>query len=508
MDINRELNRLLYFALRRGLIEPADFFYSANRLIALLGIHSFAPVDIDEALPTADPVLENLLDYAAEKALIENTSTRRDLFDTLLMDCVTARPAEVVRRFESLHAQSPERATDYFYQFSIASNYVRKDRTDRNISWRAPTEYGELDVTINVSKPEKDPRDIAAAKLAPQSGYPACLLCRENEGFAGNLHHPARQTLRLIPRRMGDAQWFLQYSPYIYYNEHCIALLREHVPMKISRATFENLLGLLDWLPHYFFGSNADLPIVGGSILSHEHYQGGRYRFAMNDAPVEKRYAGPGFAGVAVGRVKWPMSALRLESRDAGAMIDLADRVLRAWRDYSDESVGVLAATDEPHNTITPIAHKNGADYVLDLVLRNNRRSAEFPLGIFHPHEDVQHIKKENIGLIEVMGLAILPPRLIPELEGLANALAAGRDDVADDPDLAKHAHWLPELKARLAGLAPEALPEALRREVGLKFRKVLEDAGVFKRDAAGLAAFDRFVATLGPGVPGYYSGN
>lgn len=503
MDINRELARLLHFAIRRGLIEPLDFQYSANRLIALLGLDSFAPVAVDEDLPSAAPILENILDYAAEKRLIENTGTRRDLFDTLLMDCVTSRPAEVVRRFESLYAQSPESATDFFYQFSIASDYVRKDRTDRNISWRAPTEFGVLDITINVSKPEKDPRDIEAAKLAPQSGYPACLLCRENEGFAGNLHHPARQTLRLIPHKIVDAQWFLQYSPYIYYNEHCIALLREHVPMRISRATFENLLGLLDWLPHYFFGSNADLPIVGGSILSHEHYQGGRHIFAMDRAPVEKRYAAPRFPGVSLGRVRWPMSALRLEGRDAKALTELADLILSAWRAYSDESVGLLAATDEPHNTITPIARKNGEEYVLDLVLRNNRRSAEFPLGIFHPHEDVQHIKKENIGLIEVLGLAILPPRLIPELEGLADALAAGRNDVAADPDLAKHAHWYAELKTKLAGLTPEALPTALRREVGLKFLTVLEHAGVFKRDAAGMAAFDRFVSTLGAGVPG-----
>ena len=497
MSINRELNRLLSFALRAGLIDESEAVYSANQLIGILKLPEFFREDIDEDLPSPAPVLEKILDYAAEKNLFENTVNQRDLFDTLIMGCLTPRPASVIGRWRELYAESPQKATEFYYHFSIASNYIRKSRTDRNISWKTETEYGALDITINVSKPEKDPRDIAAAKLQPASGYPRCLLCRENEGFFGTAGHPARQTLRLIPLKLSGEDWFLQYSPYIYYNEHCIILKHEHVPMKITRRTFEHLLDIIDFLPHYFVGSNADLPIVGGSILSHDHYQGGRYRFAMDAAPVEKFYR-PIMPGVEMGRVKWPMSALRLKGDDQAALVETADLILAGWRRYSDAGSGILAESGgEPHNTITPIARKIDGGYELDLVLRNNHTSPEFPLGIFHPHEDVQHIKKENIGLIEVLGLAILPDRLIKELALLRRALEESQEDVSDQPDLEKHAHWYRELKLKLSGVPAGNLEEELRREVGLKFLRVLGDAGVFKRDEKGLAAFDRFVEFL-----------
>ena len=497
MSINRELNRLLSFALRAELIEESEAVYAANQLIGLLKLPEFTREEVGAAPSSPTPILESILDYAAEKKLIENTQAQRDLFDTLIMGCLTPRPSAVIKRWRELYAESPRQATDYYYQFSIATDYIRKSRTDRNISWKTATEFGDLDITINVSKPEKDPRDIAAAKLQPASGYPRCLLCRENEGFFGTLSHPARQTLRLIPLKLGGEDWFLQYSPYIYYNEHCIILKHEHVPMKISRRTFERLLDILDFLPHYFVGSNADLPIVGGSILSHDHYQGGRYRFAMDDAPMEKFYR-PVVGGVEMGRVKWPMSALRLKSAAKPALVEAADLILTRWRGYSDAKADILAESyGRPHNTITPIARKTGDGYELDLVLRNNRATPEFPLGLFHPHEDVQHIKKENIGLIEVLGLAILPDRLIKELALLRQALAEGRADVADQPDLEKHAHWYQELRPKLKDIPPDTLEEELRHEVGLKFLRVLQDAGVFKRDEKGFIAFDRFVESL-----------
>ncbi|MDR2946375.1 MAG: UDP-glucose--hexose-1-phosphate uridylyltransferase [Candidatus Adiutrix sp.] len=497
MTINRELNRLLAFARAAGLIEASETAYAANQLIGLLKLPDFTPEEVSGVPASATPALEKILDWAAAHNLLENTQAQRDLFDTQIMGCLMPRPAEVIRRWQALYAESPERATDYYYNLSIASDYIRKSRTDRNLSWKTATDYGDLDITINVSKPEKDPRDIAAAKLQPSSGYPRCLLCRENEGFFGTLSHPARQTLRLIPLSLGGERWFLQYSPYIYYNEHCIILKHEHAPMRITRRTFERLLKILEILPHYFVGSNADLPIVGGSILSHDHYQGGRYSFAMDRAPVEKWYT-PLTNGVEMGRIKWPVSALRLTGTNPAALAETAERLLTRWRGYSDPAIGLLAETGgEAHNTVTPIARRNGSRYELDLALRNNRTSPEFPLGLFHPHPDVQHIKKENIGLIEVLGLAILPDRLIPELALLRQALAEGRETVDERPDLAKHAAWYQELRPRLGGLPAGELEEALRREVGLKFLRVLQDAGVFKRDAAGLAAFDRFAECL-----------
>ncbi|MBQ5846531.1 MAG: UDP-glucose--hexose-1-phosphate uridylyltransferase, partial [Selenomonadaceae bacterium] len=404
-------------------------------------------------------------------------------------------PSEVIAAFKQDYAASPELATENYYRMSIASNYIRKARIDKNVVWKTATEYGDLDITINLSKPEKDPRDIAKAKLVKSSSYPRCLLCRENEGFAGHANHPARQTHRLIPLDFGGKEWFLQYSPYTYYNEHCIILNGQHVPMKISRATFENLTEFVTIFPHYFAGSNADLPIVGGSILSHDHYQGGHYTFAMAAAPLEKEYEFAGFPDVQAGRIKWPMSALRLTSENRQQLIDLAEHILKKWREYSDESVGVLAYSgEEPHNTITPICRRQGSAYQLDLVLRNNRTDEENPLGIFHPHANVHHIKKENIGLIEVMGLAVLPPRLKENMAKIKAALLSGRETVADDEQLAVHADWYQEIRALHPEIDEENAGQIIRNEIGKVFMQVLTDAGVFKRDAAGMAAFDRFV--------------
>ncbi|MCR4819317.1 MAG: UDP-glucose--hexose-1-phosphate uridylyltransferase [Fretibacterium sp.] len=503
VDINHELNRLTGFALAHELVDEADYFWAANSLIGTLELHSFQPEEPGaeereglKGMTSPEPILERILDWAAGQGLIEDTAADRDLLDTKLMGLFTPRPSEVSARFQELEAGSPQKATDWFYSLGIASNYIRSARTARNICWKTATEFGELDITINLSKPEKDPRDIARARTAPSSGYPKCLLCRENEGYFGHAGHPARQNLRLIPLALRGRTWYLQYSPYSYYNEHCIVLGQDHVPMRISRETFENLLGFIDRFPHYFLGSNADLPIVGGSILSHDHYQGGRYVFAMERAPVEKEYAlAP---GVRAGRVKWPMSALRLKSPDAETLINSACRVLEAWRGWTDSSVDVLAESGgEPHNTVTPIARRRGADYELDLVLRNNRTSEEHPLGIFHPHAEVHHIKKENIGLIEVMGLAVLPPRLKGALEAMAQAWTRGEDSLSAHPELEAHDLWYRALRQRHGGIAPEAVPEMLRREVGQVFAQVLSDSGVYKRTPEGLAAFDRFVMSL-----------
>lgn len=496
MSIQTEINRLLHFAKQHGLINEDDLYYAANLLLDVLQADSFEPEPVQEELDTAAPILQAMLDDAVKRGLIEDTVSERDLFDTRIMNCVMPRPSEVVRRFQNDYARSPKAATDEFYKLSIASNYIRKDRIDRNIVWKTATEYGDLDITINLSKPEKDPRDIARAKLAPSGSYPKCLLCRENEGYAGHAGHPARQTHRLIPLRLSGHRWFMQYSPYTYYNEHCIVLNRRHVPMKVSRRTFENLLDFVTMFPHYFLGSNADLPIVGGSILSHDHYQGGRYTFAMAKAPVEKVYSCPAYPGIRAGRVKWPMSALRLCGRDREALTDLAAKVLEAWRAYSDESVGILAESGgRMHNTITPIARRRGEEYELDLVLRNNRTSPEHPLGIFHPHAEVHHIKKENIGLIEVMGLAVLPARLKTEMYRVGEELVRGTEDIAGMEDIAVHAEWYRMLREKYPSAAEADVHAILRSEIGQVFRTVLTHAGVFKRDTQGMAAFDRFAA-------------
>ena len=499
LNLNHEINNLLRFAISKNLIEREDFFYAANSLIGILGVNEFSPEEYDsdsesEFGTSPDMILSKILDYAVEAGIIEDTETERDLLDTKLMGVLTPRPSDVIREFWSNYEKSPLEATNYFYGLGISSNYIRSARTAKNICWKTRTEYGELDITINISKPEKDPRDIAKAKLIKSSGYPKCLLCRENEGFYGHHAHPARENLRLIPLELNGKDWFLQYSPYSYYNEHCIVLGREHVPMLISRETFENLLEFVTKFPDYFVGSNADLPIVGGSILSHDHYQGGRYRFAMDNAVFEKKYEYE--SGIEIGRIKWPMSALRLSSEKPDLLVKLANKILEAWREWTDDSVGILAYSDgEAHNTITPIARRRGNFYELDLVLRNNRTSPEHPLGIFHPHSDVHHVKKENIGLIEVMGLAVLPARLKSAIERMSEAWLAGLNDLPEDLKL--HENWYREIREKYAESKEPDVEKILRDEIGHVFARVLSDSGVFKRNSDGFAAFDRFVESV-----------
>ncbi len=497
MAINMEVNRLLNFAKQNKLMKESDEFYAANRLIDLLHVSEFAPENISETLPTATPILENLLDYAVQEKIIDDTVNERDLFDTRIMDCVMPRPSEVIYNFKIDYNQSPQLATDNYYKLSIASNYIRKDRIDKNVVWKSNTEYGALDLTINLSKPEKDPRDIAKAKTVKATGYPKCLLCRENEGFAGHANHPARENHRIIPLNFRGHEWFLQYSPYTYYNEHCIVLNSEHVPMKINRDTFENICDFITEFPHYFIGSNADLPIVGGSILSHDHYQGGHYTFPMAVAEIEKTYKFKDFPEVEAGRVKWAMSTLRLRSENRKQLIDLAEKILAAWRKYSDESVGILAETDAPHNTITPIGRRRGDAFELDLVFRNNRTSEEHPLGIYHPHAEVHHIKKENIGLIEVMGLAVLPARLKDEMAHVKENILKGVEDISGFEDIAKHNDWYKKIRAKYSDINEKNVDDILKTEIGQVFSEVLTHAGVFKRDEKGAAAFDKFIESL-----------
>jgi len=498
MEINHEINRLLHFALQQGLVAEEDIIYAANLLLDCLRLTEYVPENIEERQDTAAPILENMLCYAVHVGLLEDTPEERDLFDTRIMNCCMPRPSEVAARFYNDYAKSPQLATDHYYQFSIASNYIRKTRIDKNIVWKTKTEFGVLDLTVNLSKPEKDPRDIARARLKKSSSYPRCLLCCENEGYAGHTGQPARQTHRLIPLDINGHPWFLQYSPYTYYNEHCIVLNRQHIPMEISRRTFENLACFLDIFPHYFVGSNADLPIVGGSILSHDHYQGGHYTFAMELAEIEKKYVFQGFEDVRAGRVKWPMPTIRLQSEKKEPLIELADKIVQHWRTYSDTSVDILAETGKgPHNTVTPIARRRGAVYEFDIVLRNNRTTADYPLGIFHPHAEVHHIKKENIGLIEVQGLAILPARLRQEMEQVRVELLKNTEDISSIVPIASHAAWYRMLRKKYETFAEETVREVLQQEIGRVFLQVLVDAGVYKRDAKGLAAFDAFVASV-----------
>ncbi len=488
------LDALVRYGIGCGLIEQADACYVKNRLLEILRLDEApAEEEIHAALPE---LLAALTDDAVQRGLTGGSVTERDLFDTKLMGALTPYPHEVRAEFARRYAVSPEAATDWFYRFSQDTNYIRRDRIAKDLKWKYASPYGALDITINLSKPEKDPRDIAAAKAAPQSGYPRCLLCAENEGYAGRGNHPARQNHRILPLTLDGSQWYLQYSPYVYYNEHCIALNAEHRPMHIDGVTFRRLLDFVTIFPHYFIGSNADLPIVGGSILSHDHFQGGRYRFAMEEAPVEREVRFADFPAVRAGVVRWPMSVIRLTSADRAQLLALAERILARWRGYSDPEAGVFAETDGvPHNTITPIARRRGADYELDLVLRCNITTPELPLGVFHPHPELHHIKKENIGLIEVMGLAVLPARLKKELEGVRTAILTGAD-LRQDETLGKHADWVDELRQRY-DFTPENTEDILRQEVGAVFTRVLEDAGVFKRNDAGQRAFGRFLAAI-----------
>ena len=492
--IDQAIADLIGYALHTRLIEPADQVWAVNRLLPALGLDAWEEMPAAER-PLGD-ILQGLSDWAAVHHLIEDDQTGRELFDTELMGRLTPRPSQVVRTFWDKYKVSPQTATDWFYRFSMDTNYIRRDRIARDAKWKAATPYGELDITINLSKPEKDPKAIAAAKTASQSGYPRCALCRQNEGYAGRLNHPARQNHRVIPVTINGENWFFQYSPYVYYNEHCIVLNGSHTPMKIDRAAFCKLLDFVRQFPHYFVGSNADLPIVGGSILSHDHFQGGRYTFAMEKAPIEQPVVFPGFEDIEAGIVKWPLSVIRISGICRERLADLAVRILTAWRCYTDEGAFIFAETGgELHNTITPIARRREDRYELDLVLRNNITTPEYPLGVFHPHQELHHIKKENIGLIEVMGLAVLPSRLKQEMAALADDLVTGRD-ICQDELLAKHADWAEELKTRYTFTA-QNVEEILQQEIGKVFATVLEHAGVFKCTPEGRIAFHKFIKSV-----------
>ena len=497
MKIDNIIAELVDYALKRELIEGEDAAYSVGALMDIFGASDYAPDENAVASRELCDILSDACAYAYERGILESDSVVfRDLFDTKVMGALMARPSEVNRKFYALYEKSPEAATDYFYNLSLNSNYIRTDRIKKDMKWRTPSEYGDIDITVNLSKPEKDPKAIAAAKLLPQSGYPKCLLCHENVGYAGNASKPARQTLRQIPFDMAGSPWYLQYSPYVYYNEHCIALSGVHTPMKIDRSTFEKLLGFISHFPHYFIGSNADLPIVGGSILSHDHMQGGRYTFAMEKAPIARELSFVGFPTVKAGIVKWPMSVIRLSSADKGALVELADKILTKWRAYTDEAAFIYANTDgEPHNTITPIARRRGENFELDLVLRNNITTEEHPLGVYHPHAEYHNIKKENIGLIEVMGLAVLPARLKEEIAIMEKAIADG-EDFRNIPEIEKHAEWFDRFKGEYT-FTPENTEEILKAEVGKTFVNVLRDAGVYKDTEDGALAFLRFVDSV-----------
>ena len=489
MRVNLYISALIRYGLSKGLFEPCDEVYMTNRLLELLQLDSY---EAEESRPMAlEEILQGLLKDAVARGLCTDDVTGRDLFDTALMGALTPPPREVRSKFASLYEKSPEEATEWYYRFSQDTDYIRRYRVQRDLRWKTATEYGNLDITINLSKPEKDPKAIAAAKAAPSSGYPKCLLCVENEGYAGRINHPARQNHRIIPIDLAGERWNLQYSPYVYYPEHCIVFNSCHSPMVINRATLQKLLDFVTKFPHYFIGSNADLPIVGGSILTHEHFQGGHFSFPMERAPIERKLSFRGYEEITAGIVKWPMSVLRLRSPDRQRLCDLADQILCCWRKYSDPEASIYAETKgEPHNTVTPIARRRGADYELDLVLRNNITTPEHPLGLFHPHRELHHIKKENIGLIEVMGLAVLPARLKRELAGIEEAIIEGRELSGD---LEKHAPWVKELMAQ-QNFTPENTSCILKMEVGKVFARVLEQAGVFKRTPEGAAAFVRFV--------------
>ena len=496
--IEESIAKLVQYGMEQGLLQEEDRIYAINRILEVLKLDDYQEQEQVPEHPDLEETLNELLDYAAEKGLMEHNSVvYRDLFDTKLMDCLMPRPSEVTAKFRELYQKSPVEATDYFYKLSQDSNYIRRYRIKKDMRWSVPSPYGDIDISINLSKPEKDPKAIAAAKLAKQSGYPKCLLCKENVGYAGRVNHPARQNHRIIPLKINGTDWGFQYSPYVYYNEHCIVFNFEHIPMKIERATFAKLFDFIKLFPHYFIGSNADLPIVGGSILSHDHYQGGHYTFAMAKAPIEQHFMIPGYEDVEAGIVKWPLSVIRIRSGNEKRLIDLAEHILECWRGYTDEAAFVFAETDgEPHNTITPIARKVGDTFELDLALRNNITTEEYPLGVYHPHAEYHHIKKENIGLIEVMGLAILPARLKEEMELLAEYLVE-KKDIRSCEALEKHADWAEKIVPLHPELNADNVMDILKEEIGKVFVGVLEDAGVYKCTEEGREAFARFLKTL-----------
>ena len=495
--IQNTVQALINYAIDKMLIDKMDEICVRNMLMDALRLNSWETTGVKDNL-TIDEILEELTDYAVDTGIIENTSTYRDIFDTKLMGLLTPMPSEVNATFHEIHKLDPMDATDWYYGFSRNTNYVRAGRIAKDVCWKYDCDYGKLDITINRSKPEKDPKDIAAAKNAPKTSYPKCQLCIENTGFCGTLTHPARQNLRPVSMTVGGGDWWLQYSPYGYYNEHCIVFNNDHVPMVIDKAVFGKLFDILEFLPHYFIGSNADLPIVGGSILSHEHFQGGRYTFPMETAEIERGFSLSQFPTVKAGIVKWPMSVIRISGKNRYELIEAADYILGKWRGYSDESAGIFAFTDDtPHNTVTPIARMRGEEYELDLVLRNNRTTEERPLGLFHPNPSLHHIKKENIGLIEVMGLAVLPARLVEEMDALAEALVEnGTKGLREKEILEKHADWAEGFYPKYE-ITKENVTEIIHKEIGAVFEQVLLDAGVFKRDDTGRNAFLNFIRQL-----------
>ena len=495
--VYNSIKKLVTYGLNKGFFCKEDKILITNRILEILGLDAYEEPDEEYTDVNLESTLAELLDYAVQNGLIENSIVYKDLFDTKLMGAMLPMPSAVIKKFNEEYKKSPQAATDFYYNFSKDTDYIRAYRICKDLKWVTKTEYGELDITVNLSKPEKDPKAIAAAKAAPQSGYPKCLLCKENEGYAGRVNHPARQNHRIIPLTVNGSEWMLQYSPYSYYNEHCIVFNSKHIPMQINTDTFKKLLDFVELFPHYFVGSNADLPIVGGSILSHDHFQGGHYTFAMAKAPIEKYVEFKGFSDVTAGIVKWPMSVIRIACEKKERLIELAAKILAAWRGYSDESAFIFAQTNgEPHNTITPIARFNSGKFEFDLVLRNNITTPEHPLGVFHPHAELHHIKKENIGLIEVMGLAVLPARLKEEIEALKFAIING-EDLHQNEMLNKHADWVDEIKAKYKVIDANNAEKVLKDEIGIVFAKVLEHAGVYKRDAEGKAAFLRFIDSV-----------
>ena len=496
MTVYEAIAALVQYGIDTGLTPECERIYTTNQLLEIMQLDDYEePAETTAA--TLEEILDVLLADACSRGLTQDSVVYRDLFDTKLMNALMPRPSQVREAFWKEYKESPEKATEYFYKLSQDSNYIRRYRVCKDMKWMTATEYGDLDITINLSKPEKDPKAIAAARTQKQSGYPKCLLCIQNEGYAGRVNHPARQNHRIIPITINQSQWGFQYSPYVYYNEHCIVFCGEHSPMKIDRSTFVKLFDFVGQFPHYFLGSNADLPIVGGSILTHDHFQGGHYEFAMAKAPIETPVTIPGYEDVEAGIVKWPMSVIRIRHNDRERLIDLADHILKAWRGYTDEESFIFAETDgEPHNTITPIARKKDGIFELDLVLRNNITTEEHPLGVYHPHEKLHHIKRENIGLIEVMGLAVLPSRLKGELSALKEAILAGKN-LREYEVLAKHADWAEEFMASYDKIDESNIDAILQDEVGKVFAQVLEDAGVYKRTESGREGFLRFIGTL-----------
>lgn len=494
--LSENIKRLVQYGIDAGLTPECERIYTTNLLLELFYEDDYEEVEVNGG-KELEEILGELLDEACSRGIIENSVVYRDLFDTKMMNCLMPRPAQVQETFWKKYEESPEAATDYYYKLSQDSDYIRRYRVKKDWKWTVDSPYGEIDITINLSKPEKDPKAIAAAKNAKASSYPKCLLCVENEGYAGRVNHPARENHRIMSITVNDSAWGFQYSPYVYYNEHCIVFNGKHTPMKIEKETFMKLFDFVKLFPHYFLGSNADLPIVGGSILSHDHFQGGHYTFAMAKAPIEKHFEVKGFEDVESGIVKWPLSVIRLRSKDEKRLIELGTHILNAWRGYTDEEAFVFAETDgEPHNTITPIARKVGEIYELDLTLRNNITTEEHPLGLYHPHAEYHNIKKENIGLIEVMGLAVLPSRLKQELETLAEYIVEGKD-ISENEMIEKHTKWVEKFLPKYDTITKENVMDILKGEVGIVFTKVLEDAGVYKCTEEGRTAFARFLNTL-----------